>query len=122
MYSVVCDISKGESYFVGTNLFCEIMPLKVAIHLLHVRVTVDSLVRETVERVISFILRWLSTCEFSCAGSVSDSFCRVDTALTETVCEFLATVESRLADSFLSRGYGRDVFLSDNQRALEATS
>ena len=36
-------------------------------------------------------LRWLSTCEFSCASSVSDSFCRVDTALTETVCEFLAT-------------------------------
>ena len=42
---------------------------------------------------------------------MSDSFCRVDTALTETVCEFLATVESRLADSFLSHGYARDVCL-----------
>ena len=53
---------------------------------------------------------------------MSDSFCRVDTALTETVCEFLATVVSRLADSFLSRGYGRDVFLSDSLRVLAATS
>ena len=53
---------------------------------------------------------------------MSDSFCRVDTALTETVCEFLATVESRLADSFLSCGYGRDVFLSDSLRVLAATS
>ena len=67
-------------------------------------------------------LRWLSTCEISCASSVSDSFCRVDTALTETVCEFLSTVESRLADRFLSRGYGRDVCLSDNLRVLSATS
>ena len=50
------------------------------------------------------------------------SFCRVDTALTETICEFRATVESRLADSFLSRGYGRDVFLSDSLRVLAATS
>ena len=38
------------------------------------------------------------------ASSVSDSFCRVDTGSTETVCEFIATVESRLADSFLARG------------------
>ena len=38
---------------------------------------------------------------------MSGSFCRVDTALTETVCEFIATVEGRLADSFLSRRYGR---------------
>ena len=53
---------------------------------------------------------------------MSDSFCRVDIALTETVCEFLATVESRLADSFLSRGYGRGVFLSDSLRVLAATS
>ena len=69
-----------------------------------------------------FWVRWLSTCEFSCASSVSDSFCLVDTALTETVCEFLATVESRLPDSFLSRGYGPDVFLSDSLRELAATS
>ena len=53
---------------------------------------------------------------------MSDSFCRVDTFLTETVCEFIATVESRLADSFLSRGYGHDVFLSDSLRVLAATS
>ena len=53
---------------------------------------------------------------------MSDSLCRVDTAWTETVCEFLATVVSRLADSFLSRGYGRDVFLSDSLRVLAATS
>ena len=53
---------------------------------------------------------------------MSDSFCRVDTASTETVCEFIATVESRLADSFLSRGYGPDVFLSDSLRVLAATS
>ena len=53
---------------------------------------------------------------------MSDSFCRVDTALTETVGEFLATVESRLADSFHSRGYGRGVFLSDSLRVLAATS
>ena len=52
---------------------------------------------------------------------MSDSFCRVDTALTETVCEFIATIESRLADSFLSRGYGHDVFLSDSLRVLTAT-
>ena len=67
-------------------------------------------------------LRWLSTYEFSCASSVSDSFCRVDTASTETVCEFIATVESRLADSFLSRGYGHDACLSDSLRVLAATS
>ena len=53
---------------------------------------------------------------------MSDSFCRVETALTETVGEFLATVESRPADSFLSRGYGRGVFLSDSLRVLAATS
>ena len=46
----------------------------------------------------------------------------MDTALTEAVCEFLATVDSPLADSFLSRGYGRDVFLSDSLRVLAATS
>ena len=53
---------------------------------------------------------------------MSDSFCRVDTALTGTVCEFLATVESRLAASFLSHGYARDVCLSDSLRVLAATS
>ena len=53
---------------------------------------------------------------------MSDSFCRVDTALTETVCEFIATVESSLADSFLTRGYGRGLFLSDSLRVLAATS
>ena len=53
---------------------------------------------------------------------MSDSFCRVDTALTETVCEIIATIESRLADSFLSGGYGSDVGLSDSLRVLAATS
>ena len=53
---------------------------------------------------------------------MSDSFCRVDTASTETGCEFIATVESRLADSFLSRGYGHDACLSDSLRVLAATS
>ena len=53
---------------------------------------------------------------------MSDSFCGVDTALTETVCEFIASVESSLADRFLSRGYGRGLFLSDSLRVLAATS
>ena len=77
---------------------------------------------QSVTVVDSTTLRWLSTCEFSCASSVSDSFCRVDTASTETVCEFIATVESRLADSFLSRGYGDDACLSDSLRVLAVTS
>ena len=84
---------------------------------------VDCIVKKAAKRVyMLYQLRWLSTCEFSCASSVSDSFCRVDTASTETVCEFIATVESRLADSFLSRGYGHDACLSDSLRVLAATS
>ena len=78
--------------------------------------------RQVTMQVMLGTARWLSTCEFSCASSVSDSFCRVDTPLTETICEFLATVESRLADSFLSRGYGREVCLSGSLRVLSATS
>ena len=40
----------------------------------------------------------------------------------QTVCEFIATVESRQADSFLSRGYVHNLFLSDSLRLLAATS
>ena len=107
-------MSKHYAYF-GTLSYCgAILCISGAAPVRMLQVT--SCARKT------WLLRWLSTCEFSCASSVSDSFCRVDTALTETVGEFLATVESRLADSFHSRGYGRGVFLSDSLRVLAATS